>query len=1316
MSSTRRLAAPPARRPSFRRARLLLAGLLLALATLVASVLLVAASTAAGPPPLEIRALTIKHVHAIRAEVFANLEHVAAETTDRLEYAESPSGPWTLAATRHCTASRPSDCSLGDEAGDQPKESLHNLVPETTYLVRVRAENSQSSAERQIELTTTAVGSPEFLHAECSGVLGGFEALPKNPSDLAHPRMCLSEVATPTSAIVFAALDPDGAEASYRFEISSAESGPYAPVPGASGAAAGLLPQTELAHLTGLAPETTYFLRAIAENGHGSPAVETVEFQTPTAHPHAAIGQVLDVTATSAHVVGGVLPSSTETSYRFETATAETGPYTAVAGASGTISAAEAGQENLDVSADLTGLPAAPEHYVRLVAANHCNPAEPAEECVDTSSPLAFEAPGAPTASTIPTHGLEGESVRALGSVNPDDALSTEVQTIAVQGAPTGGAFTLTFKGQTTAPIPFDAPGSTVQDALNALSTLRSPQNENYSDGVFVQGLSGGPYTVQFVGSFAEADQPQIEADGSGLIPSGSVSATTDIQGGAAPSITYRVQYVTQEQFEAPDPAGGFAQAQSTAPLPVPAGEAYVETRPGRASILRFKASEPVLGAGLPALRPGLTYHYRFLATGPGGTATGAEQVIAVPVPAPAEPQSCPNQAERVGPSTNLPDCRAYELVTPPSKRGAQDIFSYSSNVDLAGLGEDGDHARLRGLAAYGPDPNPTTSEYFFSRRPGGWAMSSLTPPGSGVDSYFGGISTPDLTRVAALTYSTTSGAHHSPDQEFVLGPPGGPFAAVLATPFDQNQSTEFTPRDEWIVANPSLAKSVLTTTDHHLSGAPSTGTTAGAADLYEYSEGALRQANVDSGKTIGSCGARIPFGLEESQGGISFAPHAVSADGSKLFFEAIPSGPCPNSSELWTYEPAAFHSHLYMRVNGEETVDIGEYVFDSATPDGSTLLLGHDGSEFSYAYDTETRALTPLSLETGVEYRDRRDATVSADGTVVYFYSIRALTPDAPPVPSAGNVRDWYTFDLATRRLSFVAQTGPELEPQYSRWTSADGRFFYLATYFVHGLAAGGPYRYDRLTGAISSLSATPYRPLGGGRFIHAGEAGMMLGPVRGPRRPLVASDNGDYVFFESEAPLVPADVDGEGKPDDEATGIGQSGGAGVYTGAVDVYEWRADGVTGCSRISGCVSLITTGRGGYKNMLLGTTPSGNDVLIATHSQLVPQDVDSGGDVYDVRIGGGFPPPAPAAAECEGDACSAPAAAPVDPTPSSSTYSGPGNVRPAVTTNPQCPKGDALKSGKCVAKKHVTRHKRRHPTKHKHQARRRAGSNHGGAK
>ena len=89
--------------------------------------------------------------------------------------------------------------------------------------------------------------------------------------------------------------------------------------------------------------------------------------------------------------------------------------------------------------------------------------------------------------------------------------LTNENQTVAVANA-TGGTFTLTFDGQTTAPIPGSPLSNTeIEAALEALSNI---------DDVAVTGT--GTRTVNFRANQSERDVPQMTADASGL-----TSATT---------------------------------------------------------------------------------------------------------------------------------------------------------------------------------------------------------------------------------------------------------------------------------------------------------------------------------------------------------------------------------------------------------------------------------------------------------------------------------------------------------------------------------------------------------------------------------------------------------------------------------------------------------------------------------------------------------------------------------------------------------------------------------------------------------------------
>ena len=57
--------------------------------------------------------------------------------------------------------------------------------------------------------------------------------------------------------------------------------------------------------------------------------------------------------------------------------------------------------------------------------------------------------------------------------------------------------------------------------------------------------------------------------------------------------------------------------------------------------------------------------------------------------------------------------------------------------------------------------------------------------------------------------------------------------------------------------------------------------------------------------------------------------------------------------------------------------------------------------------------------------------------------------------------------------------------------------------------------------------------------------------------------------------------------------------------------------------QVQGCLALITSGRGGHLNLLLGSAEEGRDVFVYTGSQLIPSDTDTAGDIYDARIDGG---------------------------------------------------------------------------------------------
>lgn len=111
----------------------------------------------------------------------------------------------------------------------------------------------------------------------------------------------------------------------------------------------------------------------------------------------------------------------------------------------------------------------------------------------------------------------------ATGLYEPYAAVSNEVQTLTVTGAPTGGTFTITWSGQTTAAIAFDATAATVQAALEALSNI-APGD------VVVTGDAGGPWTLTWGGTQLGEDVAEPTATASftgGTTPDVDVATVT---------------------------------------------------------------------------------------------------------------------------------------------------------------------------------------------------------------------------------------------------------------------------------------------------------------------------------------------------------------------------------------------------------------------------------------------------------------------------------------------------------------------------------------------------------------------------------------------------------------------------------------------------------------------------------------------------------------------------------------------------------------------------------------------------------------------
>ncbi len=175
-------------------------------------------------------------------------------------------------------------------------------------------------------------------------------------------------------------------------------------------------------------------------------------------------------------------------------------------------------------------------------------------ELTADSAALTFAAPSAPTATTTP----------GTATVN-------EVQTVRTTDA-TGGTFTITFDGQTTAPLPWNATAAQVQAALEALSNI-APGDVT---------VAGGPantanVTVTFTGALGARNVAQMTTDAGGLTwPAGAPAAAPAATTTAGSTGVNEVQTVRTTNAT----GGTFTitfDGQTTAPLPWNATAAQVQ-------------------------------------------------------------------------------------------------------------------------------------------------------------------------------------------------------------------------------------------------------------------------------------------------------------------------------------------------------------------------------------------------------------------------------------------------------------------------------------------------------------------------------------------------------------------------------------------------------------------------------------------------------------------------------------------------------------------------------------------------------------------
>lgn len=707
-------------------------------------------------------------------------------------------------------------------------------------------------------------------------------------------------------------------------------------------------------------------------------------------------------------------------------------------------------------------------------------------------------------------------------------------------------------------------------------------------------------------------------------------------------------------------------------------------------------------------LSPGTTYHYRIVATNPTGTSDGPDHTFTT-YGNPTQP-TCPNAEFRTGYSATLPDCRAYEQVTPVNKDGAQPYLTANGTPKAEQASVTGDR-----FAWFTPSPIPGSpsygSFYLASRSSTGWSSASQVPPQStsgynpecavqdGPYAY-----TPDLSSELLVdgggqdVGASTDCGHDDPDlvagepqgvQNVFAHPVGGDYRLLSQNPLAGP------PADALLCGyTPDFGHVVFQAYAQLTSDAP-----ANSLNLYDWSNGALHfiAGAVGFPGAIDWCAARPDTSTVGIAGHVDAnLVHSVAAGGA--------------DSSVFYYDPSTRDLEVFKDDNAQVEVDAsqgpgasGGGVFRIASTDGQGVLftdaskLTPDATAASnspdlYRYDLGTGTLTDLT----VDHADPSGADVqgvvgaSDDLSYVYFVADGVLAPGA----SAGQPNLYLLHNGSASFIATLDGANTQGNPDPCDWTlnvghcnvrapvSPDGSllafesdkpltgydntdpsgscgfdpFFNTSGQANTGFGAGCPevYLYDAGTGGLVCASCSPTRAT-------ATAAGMLP--------PALQSDYGDFVGAQGVS-MLGNDPQIAPRSLTEAPGGGgrvffdsaQALAPGAADGTVQVYEYEQDGTGGCATSGGCIYLVSSGQGGSPSTFLGASQTGDDAFFLTADQLAPTDTDGALDVYDARVDGGFPysPPAP---PCSGDGCKPPpGTAPAPPLAATVAFSGPGNA------------------------------------------------------
>lgn len=629
-------------------------------------------------------------------------------------------------------------------------------------------------------------------------------------------------------------------------------------------------------------------------------------------------------------------------------------------------------------------------------------------------------------------------------------------------------------------------------------------------------------------------------------------------------------------------------------------------------------------------LAPGVTYHYRIVATNVAGEDAGDDVSFTLGSGA----DSCPNAEYRTGPSAHLPDCRAYELLSPrdnggvPAPKHTALVSPDGLTASWLALGQ----GILPGTGAVGG----VSSDYLSRRGSDGWTTRATTPfvsVNSGGSASLVTWRGEDLAKVVLLQ----RGLSPMPDEA-----PSGSFRALYLQDSSNLSLTWITrpaipnptPEQTFSVdgAAEDLSRIVFTAYPPGGSAARLVPEDAGRVSgqgVYLYANGEVSAIGILPDGTVPPGGARMPTASFDSKW--QELRHQVSDDGRRVVFYARPTG--------------AVQESLYMRRDGEDTVPVSKSMLTGLPAAGSFEYAAPDGSRVWFRASPQLTADAPTSVP-GVLRTYEFDL---ASQTVTYLPEVGGIYESSDDGSRFMYVREdtselWISDRGDRRRIGEVNFLNADA--RHTRATPDGSHFLFLSGVpfgggeFNNGGGRRQAYLYDVENRRLTCVSCPPagVSPTGD-VSITTGEGGLSDDPLVKPRAERAVTEDGSVVFFDTPDPLVPSDVNG----------------------TEDVYRWSESGV----------ALISDGRGRHPSFVADTTPTGETVLLITRNSLSSEDTDEERDIYSVRVGGGYPVAA-TRETCHLD-CQGPGARPPDdPVAATSGARGQGNAVVAPRTARSC--------------------------------------------